>query len=72
MKKSVVLFNLETNEYLAYEASKIVTTKKWQDAKMFDTEDNALKRLNFRTNTLIRKGLMNWCTRTFYSLGKKN
>jgi len=64
MTKKVVLFNIDTNEYLNYPE----TTKEWVNAKTFDSEDLALGFLKYNSLIAKEKGLTTWCTRTFYEL----
>jgi len=67
MKKQVVLFNLETNGYLDNNNNVI---KDWVFAKKYPSETHALENLHNHQKKLIAKDQCNWCTRTFYSLGK--
>lgn len=67
MKKYVVLFNLETNMYLKT-TYPFRTTKIWDEACTFDTEEIALEVLSMSYRLAIENKLNNWCTRTFYEL----
>ena len=67
MKKVVVLFNLETNGYLD---KNINIIKDWKFAKNYPSETHALEDLHNNKKTLVENNKSNWCTRTFYSLGK--
>lgn len=62
--KYVVLFNLETNEYLL---DADATIKDWEKAFRFESEDNAIGYLEILHITTDCK-LKHWCTRTFYEI----
>ena len=68
MKKYVVLFSLETGEYLAVNTTlsmdfdKIV--KDWMEAMRFPSEESAVEYLEQMEDPTLKF----WCTRTFYEL----
>jgi hypothetical protein len=61
MTKYVVLFSLETGEYLIHSH---LTTKDWEEANRFNSEENALAYLSVMKEPKLKY----WCTRTFYKL----
>lgn len=67
MKKLVVLYNLDRNEYLS-SLINIQLDKKWEKAKFFKNEESAITSLRQSSNRLLKLDLNNWCTRTFYKL----
>lgn len=67
MTTHVVLFNLETNSYLA-EFSPLKLVVDWRKAQIFPNESFALAQLSNLQKVSQENKLFNWCTRTFYRL----
>ena len=67
MTTHVVLFNLETNNYLS-STSPLKLVMDWRDAKKYKAEILAVTELRDLQKVSQENNLRNWCTRTFYSL----
>lgn len=67
MTTRVVLFNLETNNYLS-SISPLKLVMDWKEAEIFPNEQFALAQLSNLEKVSQENNLRNWCTRTFYSL----
>lgn len=67
MRKQVVLFNLETNTYLA-KAKPFTTVKDWREAEIYPSEEFALAGLENGSKVCKDNKLFNWCARTFYTV----